>query len=294
MRKVVSAVLILSVIFLVKPSIAGSMFYNKKEISAGFYSGEVQGIRSVILRPNYFFRIILNDNIKKNFRYEFFLNTLYGDARTGEGNIDNQFLQTDIFLKFFYLFKDSQNFKLSGAVFSEIYIPLKNFQPFIERVEEEYGAGEDRVPTDKPFNFGISMRIDGIYKKFFSRLEIAYYIYGHRVAPNIAPMAPLFGIFWENRVFIIGDFYNPVFTFFINSGFIMQKKYDGSKIFTKHDFFAGTKRQFDIEMGIDYIFRSHYRLFFVFYGYNNLNRGWSRTTPHAFRDGFYAGIGYIF
>ncbi len=275
-------------------SFGKSSFYNKKELSIGFYSGEVQGIRSIILRPNYFFSVDIKDNIKKSLRYEFFLRTLYGDARTGDGNIDNQFLQTDIYAKLYFSLKDTQNFKIYWGLFSEIYIPLKNFKPFIDKVEEEYGAGEDKVPTDKPFNFGLNIRFDGIYNKFFSSMEIAYYIYGHRVAPNIAPMAPLFGIFWENRVFIIGNFDRPVFTFFINSGFIMQKKYDGSKIFTKHDFFAGTKREFDIEMGIDYLFKTHYHLFFVFYGYNNLNRGWSRTNPSAFRDGFYTGVGFLF
>ncbi|NPA51325.1 MAG: hypothetical protein GXO22_00325 [Aquificae bacterium] len=286
---------VLIFLFLYKSdTFANSRFYSKKELAVGFYSGEVQGIRSVIFRPNYFFSAVLKDNVSDSFRFEFFLRTLYGDARTGDSDIENQFLQTDIFFKLFYKLQDKRNFKILTGFFSEIYIPLKDFVPFITEVQKEYGAGEDKIPTDKPFNFGINIRFDGIYDKFFSSLEIAYYIYGHRVAPNLAPMAPLFGIFWENRVFFFGDFYKPVFSFFINSGFIMQKKYDGSKILTKHDFFAGTKREFDIEMGIDYIFRTHYHFFFVFYGYNNLNRGWSRTEPHAFRDGFFTGVGYIF
>jgi len=223
-------------------SIAQSVFFNRTEVALGFYSGEIQGIKSNILRPNYFLSFLSKSN-KGNYRY-------------------------CIFSRFLYL------------------------EPLIYEVKVQYGAGEDKVPTDKKFNIGINIRFDSVYKKFFSSLQIQYYIYGNRVAPNLSPISPLFGIFWENRIFIKGDFHKPAWTFFLNGVFIMQKKYDGSKLFTKHDFFAGTKREFDIEMGTD-VFIRRFHIFFVFYGYNNLNRGWSRTEPKAFRDGFYVGVGFL-
>lgn len=272
-------------------STAQSVFFNRTEIALGFYSGEIQGIKSNILRPNYFLSF-LSKHDKGNHRYHIFSRFLYGDARTATGDVNDKPLQIDIFLKLYRYFFKEENFRILFGGASEIYIPVGDLEPLIYKVKVQYGAGEDKIPTDKKFNIGVNIRLDGVYKKFFSSLEIQYYIYGNRVAPNLSPIAPLFGVFWKNRVFIKGDFYKPTWTFFINGVFIMQKKYDGSKIFTKHDFFAGTKREFDIEMGTD-VFIGRFHIFFVFYGYNNLNRGWSRTEPKAFRDGFYVGAGFL-
>jgi len=272
-------------------SIAQSVFFNRTEVALGFYSGEIQGIKSNILRPNYFLSFLSKSN-KGNYRYCIFSRFLYGDVRTAIGDVNDKPLQIDIFLNLYrYLFKE-ENFRILLGGASEVYIPIGDLEPLIYEVKVQYGAGEDKVPTDKKFNIGINIRFDSVYKKFFSSLQIQYYIYGNRVAPNLSPISPLFGIFWENRIFIKGDFHKPAWTFFLNGVFIMQKKYDGSKLFTKHDFFAGTKREFDIEMGTD-VFIRRFHIFFVFYGYNNLNRGWSRTEPKAFRDGFYVGVGFL-
>jgi len=272
---------------------------QKSEIGAGFYSGEVQGINSDILRPNYFFELNTTKRIKK---YELYFKAkgLYGDARVGKKDgsgtteIQDQFLELDIKAHLLRIFKENKNFRFSAGLYGEIFYPGKDFPPFITKVKEVYGAGEDKIPTDKKYTIGLGVQWDGVYDKFSSTLSIIYYPYGTKVAANLAPFAPLMSFNMYNKVYFFGTFNNPKFNLFLNSEFYFQKKYDGASVFSVHDGLAGTKREFDVELGIEGFIKRKIHLYFVFYGNNNLNRGWSRTNPAAFRDGFYAGLGYLF
>ncbi len=271
---------------------------QKSEITVGFYSGELQGINSDILRPDYFLKI----NITKIYKtYEIYsqITGLYGDALIGDGKggtkkVSNQPLELDFKGHILKIFKENKNFRFSAGVFGEIFYPLKDFEPFITKIKDQYGAGEDKIPTDKKYTIGLGVQWDGVYDKFSSTLNIIYYPYGTKVAANLAPYAPLMSFNMYNKIYFFGTFDNPKFNLFLNSEFYFQKKYDGASVFSIHDGLAGTKREFDVELGIEFFIKRRIHIYFTSYGNNNLNRGWSRTKPNAYKDGYYAGLGSIF
>ncbi len=270
----------------------------KNEISFGFHSGELPGINSDILRPKYFLEFKI---AKKYKNYEFYSNLkgYYGDAIIGDGNggrrnISKEFLELDFKGHILRIFKENKNFRFSAGIFGEIFHPLKNFEPFITKIKDPYGAGEDKIPTDKKYTIGLGVQWNGVYDKFSSTLSIIYYPYGTKVAANLAPFAPLMSFNMYNKIYFFGTFNNPKFNLFLNSEFYFQKKYDGASVFSVHDGLAGTKREFDVELGIEFFIKRRIHIYFTSYGKNNLNRGWSRTYPHAYKDGFYTGLGYLF
>ncbi len=272
---------------------------EKVEISAGYFSGNLQGVKSVILRPDMYLQLESRKNFKKYELY-FDIKGYYGSVLVGDKNnndikkLKNKYLETDIDLHLLRIFEENKHFRFSGGIYGEIFISAQNFQPIIKKVNEKYGAGEDKIPTDKNYVFGLGLQWDGVYKKFSSTLSIIYYPYGTKVAANLAPFDPLMSFNMCNKIYLLGNFYSPKLTLFLSSEFYFQKKYDGASVFSLHDGLAGTKREFDVKLGIEFFIKQKIHIYFVSYGNNNLNRGWSRTVPHGYKDGIYTGLGYLF
>ncbi|WP_340695549.1 hypothetical protein [Hydrogenobacter thermophilus] len=265
----------------------------KNQIDVNSFSGRLAGIRSVTLKPN------LSLDYKLNLSYDKWFGSFqavayYGSAITGAGTLKNRPLELDMYTDISYAIYKDRNSRINIGAFAEDYQSLKPFKPQITSSQVvQYADEESEIPSNDNYNFGILLKTAYSYKKISASLYSKVYFYGNRIAPNLIPYAPLLSIGTKDEVFLIGDISNPKFSLCVNMDFYFQRKY-GNKFFTSHDGLAGTKREFDISIGMKYYFTKNLDFHVYTYGYNNLNRGRSSTLPSDFKDGVYAGFGYIF
>jgi len=251
------------------------------------FSGEFPGATSTVFEPVY----ALSTGIYRSSPTAeiFFLSkTYYGHF--SQDDAQKRLLETDAsgVLARRLLFQKEVNINL--GLFFDYYYSWEDFSPDISPAQiEPYSSSEKQIPMKEKLNLGVIF-YTYLYKRSLLLFEhyLKVYLRGTRVAPNLVPYKPLLSSGLKFNLYL-----TPKCLFLTYFEFFFQRKEDVA-LFNSHDGLAGTKREFDLYVGLQYYLTPKTYLYAVSFGRNNLNRGESLTSPAGFKDGYYIGFGYKF
>lgn len=261
------------------------------------YTGELAGMRNVILEPQYVVGMVneFEVNSLPKWHTGIDLYGIYGSAKTGTGDVSSQFQEVRGKVTSLYtIYNQDDIFSVNTGLYSQLayplhfYLPYRDPDPNVEYAEEE----NERLSTE--VLLGWDVNLDTRYDKIASSLHnILFLTSGKKIAPNLLAYVPSLAFDWDNQMFLWGTEKQPRLSIEMNMTFWFARKADVN-FFNAHDGIGGTKREFYLDYGINYWLDRKTELTVKTYGYNNLNRGSGASSPIDFKDGANIGINYTF
>jgi hypothetical protein len=260
------------------------------------YSGELAGMRNVILEPQYIvgIRNEIDLNAIPDLHTSIDLYGIYGSAKTGTGNVGDQIQEFRGKITSLYTFYNKDDiFTVNTGLYSLFAHPLHHYLPYRDPDPNvEYAEDENERLTSE-FLLGWDINFATRYDKIASSLHNIIFFSGQKMAPNLLAYVPSLGFDWTNEMFLLGTEDRPRLSFDMNLKFWFARKAD-VKLFNTHDGIGGTKREFYLSYGINYWLGKQTEISLKTYGYNNLNRGDGISSPKGFKDGAVLSIEYTF
>ena len=260
------------------------------------YTGELAGMRNVILEPQYVVgtRNEIDINSLPDWRTIIDIYGIYGGAKTGTGSVSSEIQEIRGKITSLYTIYNKDNvFKVNTGLYSLFahplhhYLPYRDPDPNVEYAEDE----NERLASELLVGWDINFTTR--YDKTASSLHNIVFFSGQKMAPNLLAYVPSLGFDWNNEIFLLGTEDQPKLSFEMNLKFWFAKKAD-VKLFNSHDGIGGTKREFYLDYGVNYWLGKQTELSLKTYGYNNLNRGDGVSNPKDFKDGAVFRISYTF
>ena len=260
------------------------------------YTGELAGMRNVILEPQYVVGTRNDFDLKvlPALHTSIDLYGIYGSAKTGTGPVSSEIQEVRGKITSLYtLYNKDDVFSVNTGIYSLFAHPLHHYLPYRDPDPNVEYAEDENERLASEFLLGWDFHFATRYDKTVSSLHNIIFISGQKMAPNLLAYIPSLGVDWTNEIFLLGTEERPGLSFNMNLKFWFARKAD-VKLFNSHDGIGGTKREFYLSYGINYYIKTHTKLSLSTYGYNNLNRGIGISNPKDFRDGAIFGIQYTF
>jgi hypothetical protein len=260
------------------------------------YTGELAGMRNVILQPQYIVGMVNNLDLNSlpEWHNSIDLYGIYGSAKTGTGDTSSQLQEVRGKITSLYtIYNQDDVFRVNTGLYSLFAHPLHHYLPYRDPDPNIEYAEDENERLSSELLLGLDLNFATRYDKIASSLHNIIFLGGQKMAPNLLAYIPSLGFDWTNEIFLWGTEKQPRLSIVMNMKFWLARKADVS-FFNSHDGIGGTKREFYIDYGINYWFNKKLELSVKSYGYNNLNRGTGVSTPIDFKDGAVIDLRYNF
>ena len=184
-----------------------------------------------------------------------------------------------------YNFHQDSYARAGVGFYGDYAIPLRQHQPYRPQNQTHIYAAEEGEVSHRQTLYGLDLKLSAESDRMSTDIHNILFFGGNRVAPNLLTYQPLLAVKWHNMFRLTGEQKDLGLSLVSDVDFYFAKK-SGVSTLNAHDGLGGTKREVYLAYGLRYGFTPETALTAQSYGYNNLNRGNSDSTPSQFKDGF--------
>lgn len=256
-------------------------------LSLSLSSGQMAGQRNVILSPKETVGLKIDVGLSsvKALEMQVQAQAVAGKVTSSDANRKSGIQEFHTQTYAVYNFHTDDSSRAGVGLYADLALPTHNHTPPHVSLPDGQYADEESEISHRQALLGLDLKLSAASDHMRTDLHNILFFSGNRVAPNLVTYKPMLGFKWHNAYLFTGDKATGGLSLITDVDFYFARK-SGVSALNAHDGLGGTKREILLSYGFRYEFSPASALSLQSYGYNNLNRGNSATTPTQFRDGF--------
>lgn len=250
-------------------------------------SGQMAGQRNVILSPKEAvgLKVDLGLSAIKALEMQVQAQALAGKVTSSDANHKSGLQEVHSQAYAVYNFHSDDSARAGVGIYADLALPTHNHTPPRVSLPDGQYADEESEISHRQALLGLDLKLSAESDRMRTDLHNILFFSGNRIAPNLVTYKPMLGFKWHNAYRFTGGKSEGGLSLITDVDFYFARK-SGVSALNAHDGLGGTKREILLSYGFRYEFSPESAVSLRSYGYNNLNRGNSATTPTQFRDGF--------
>jgi hypothetical protein len=267
-------------------------FHAKPRLFAAFGAGQIAGMGNVILNPTVTggLDVTLTSDAFPKVEVDARTALIYGKVQSTNSKSSPSLQELRGRIHTIYNFYNDKNISKAGVgLYVEYAHAFRDKPRYVPQDTASIYAAEENETIYNQFDTGVDFRFSIRDDRVSSELHNILFTSGNRIGPNLLTYKPILGFMWHNQFYITGNVDNPGLSFLTDLEFYFAKK-AGVGYFNTHDGLGGTKREIYLSYALAYTPTPQTTFTLRTYGYNNLNRGSSASSPFGFKDGLSLGV----
>lgn len=251
-------------------------------------SGQVAGQGNVVLQPKSTWGATVDVNVKALPELETRLDgsAVVGSVRSADKAHQQGLQEVRAQAWSVYNFHVDPASRAGVGLYTDMALPAHHHLPLPQSLPDGVYAAEEGEVSHRQTLLGVELKVSTQSDRMRTDLHNIWFFSGNRIAPNLVTYKPMLGFKWHNAYRFTGEPQGHTgLSLLTDVDFYFARK-SGVSALNMHDGLGGTKREILLAYGLRYDFNEQSAVSLQSYGYNNLNRGNSATTPTQFRDGF--------